>query len=385
MPHIASFDIRCFRYPLKQPMKTVFGTVTSRPALILILTDDEGARGYGEIWCNFPQPGAEYRAALAALVLPAALSGLAVADAPRAFTKTRARLHHLSLQAGEPGPADQIACGVDIALHDLAARRASVPLATFLGGAPRVLPAYASGIDAREAEDAVAAARARGYRAFKLRIGFRGHDPVGAVALARRVMGEGDALMLDANQAWGVEEARAAAEALSGQPIAWLEEPLPVDRSAGEWRAVARAAGKIPIAGGENMRSAAEFEAAIGGNVFRVIQPDICKWGGLSECARIARAVSAAGKLYCPHYLGGGIGLAASAHLLAAAGGAGLLEVDCNDNALREILAAPLLTLKDGAMKVPEGPGLGYEPDLAGVREYQVSRHTGAVEGLPSS
>jgi hypothetical protein len=63
-----------------------------------------------------------------------------------AFYDIRARLHGLALHAGEPGSADQIASGLDIALHDLAARRAGVPLATFLGGAPRALPTYTSEI-----------------------------------------------------------------------------------------------------------------------------------------------------------------------------------------------------------------------------------------------
>ena len=78
-----------------------------------------------------------------------------------------------------------------------------------------------------------------------------------------------------------------------------------------------------------------------------------------------AKAIIAAGRRYCPHYLGGGIGLAASAHLLCAAGGDGLMEVDANDNVLREGLADPLFPLHDGRMHLPDGPGLGYVPDLA--------------------
>ena len=56
-------DIHCFRYPLDVQMQTVFGPVASRPALILRVEDDDGAEGWGEIWCNFPQPRAEYRCA----------------------------------------------------------------------------------------------------------------------------------------------------------------------------------------------------------------------------------------------------------------------------------------------------------------------------------
>ncbi len=124
------------------------------------------------------------------------------------------------------------------------------------------------------------------------------------------------------------------------------------------------------------MRSQGAFDAAIGGDVFGVIRPDICKWGGLSKCAEIARAAIAAGKTYCPHYLGGGVGLAASAHLLAAVGGEGLLEMDVNENSLRDVLAGPSLPLTGHEAVVPNAPGLGYVPDLAGVAALEVYRAT---------
>ena len=127
MPIITRVDLHCFRHPLTRPLRTVFGLVESRPALILRVEDAEGAEGFGEIWCNFPQPGAEYRTRLAAAVLPSALAGLG-GDPFQIWKIVRERLHRLALQAGEPGPADQIASGLDIALHDLAARRKGVPL-----------------------------------------------------------------------------------------------------------------------------------------------------------------------------------------------------------------------------------------------------------------
>jgi L-alanine-DL-glutamate epimerase-like enolase superfamily enzyme len=347
-------------------MKTVFGVVESRPALILRVEDDEGAEGFGEIWCNFPQPGAEYRARLAAAVIPRALAGLDTTSPGHAFSVLRARLHRLALQAGEPGPADQIASGLDIALHDLAARRQGVSLAMFLGGAPRPLTPYASGIDSRGCAPVIAAAREAGYRAFKLRIGFGRAATEEAMQEAEGALASGETLMVDANQNWERDEAVATVRALEAVPLAWIEEPLPVDAPLADWQAVT-AASAVPLAGGENMRSQTEFDAAISGDVFGVIQPDICKWGGLSACAPIARAIIAAGKRYCPHYLGGGVGLAASAHLLAAIGGDGLLEVDVNDNPLREGLAGPLLPLAHAKVRVPDGPGLGYVPDIAGM------------------
>jgi D-galactarolactone cycloisomerase len=61
---------------------------------------------------------------------------------------------------------------------------------------------------------------------------------------------------------------------------------------------------------------------------FGLMQPDLAKWGGFSKTVPVARQIIASGKRYCPHCLGGGIGLVASAHALAAVGGDGMLEVD---------------------------------------------------------
>ena len=94
----------------------------------------------------------------------------------------------------------------------------------------------------------------------------------------------------------------------------------------------------------------------------------MAKWGGFSGCLPVARAIRAAGLRYCPHYLGGGIGLLASAHLLAAAGGDGLLEIDANDNPLRTATCGAVARIRAGRATLDEAPGLGFTPDLAQLR-----------------
>lgn len=370
MARLARIQIICHRYPLETPLRTVFGIVEARPALILRIEDTTGAHGYGEIWCNFPAPGAEYRARLAAAVLPNALGDFDSDDPWRSFTHVRQRLHALSLQAGEGGPADQISAGVDIAIHDLAARRSGVPLATHLGGAPRPLKPYASGIGPADLDRLLPVSIASGFAAFKLRIGFGHENDLAAIEAARHLVGEDRELMIDANQNWNAGEALAMIAALRGKPVLWLEEPLPADRPEDEWMRLWSST-DIPIAGGENISGTQNFEHAIGKGYLDVVQPDICKWGGLSHCMPLTAAILANGRRYCPHYLGGGVGLAASAHLLAAAGGDGLLEVDVNENGLREALAGPILPLRNGIVDVPNAPGLGYEPDLASVSDLR--------------
>lgn len=368
MARLRRVQVLLFRHGLDRPVPTTMGRVTCRPALLLRVEDDEGAAGWGEIWCNFPPDGDLHRARLAANVLPAGLAGVDGDDPSAAGDVLRRRLHRIALQAGEPGPVAQIAAGVDIALHDLAARRAGVPLAVHLGGTARPVRAYASGISPDAFEAQIERMRALGYRSFKQRIGFGRGDGMAELEAAAAGLRDGERLMTDANQAWDLETATARLGRLAPLGLAWLEEPLPVDAPDAHWTTLARAA-PMPLAGGENMRGADAFDAAIGLGALGVIQPDACKWGGLGGCLAVARRALAAGRTYCPHFLGGGVGLLASAHLLAAAGGPGLLEVDSSDNPLLALFAGSDLALVGGAFPLPRGPGLGVEPDVAAASD----------------
>ncbi|MDM0078151.1 enolase C-terminal domain-like protein [Variovorax sp. J2P1-59] len=112
------------------------------------------------------------------------------------------------------------------------------------------------------------------------------------------------------------------------------------------------------------------FDAALQAGVLSVLQPDAAKWGGISGCWPVIRRARAAGLRYCPHYLGAGVGLLASAHLLAAAGGDGSLEVDANDNPLRTAVAPALQHLdEDGCVSLGDAAGIGVEPDPQRIAE----------------
>jgi L-alanine-DL-glutamate epimerase-like enolase superfamily enzyme len=213
------------------------------------------------------------------------------------------------------------------------------------------------------------AAFARGHRALKLKIGFEpATDRANLVAL-RALAGNG-MLAVDVNQGWSIERAIALVPGLAEFNLAWLEEPIRADRPWAEWRRL-RKATRMPLAAGENIASHDGFAQSLGDDVLQIVQPDIAKWGGLSVCTSIANDIIKAGKTFCPHYLGGGIGLLASAHLLAGVGGDGLLEVDANENPLRELCCGPVASIKDGTVTLGDEPGLGIEPDLASIEQYR--------------
>jgi L-alanine-DL-glutamate epimerase-like enolase superfamily enzyme len=177
--------------------------------------------------------------------------------------------------------------------------------------------------------------------------------------------------MVDANQAWSCEQAVAMVPQLEPFELGWLEEPLRADRPWYEWQSL-QAVSDIPLAGGENVAGSDAFEQAITSGALAVVQPDLAKWGGFSGCLPVARRALQAGLRFCPHYLGAGVGLLASGHLLAAAGGDGMLEIDANPNPLRTLLWGPLATVHNGQSGLGAGPGLGSVPDLEAIAEFQV-------------
>ena len=363
-------DVAVYRAPVERPVRTAFGAMTNRPAVI-VRAEGGGAVGYGEIWCNFPSCGAEHRARLLESVFRPWVTGRDWSSPADAFADLTARSHRLALQAGEPGPIAQVVAGIDTALWDLAARQAGVPLWRLLGGSQGRMPAYASGINPDCAEEQALDARAAGFRAFKLKIGFGAELDLANLAALRSRLGPDAPIAVDANQAWDLDEAIAMSRSLARHAPLWLEEPLAADSRVEDWQRLAEAS-PIPLAAGENLRGDAAFDAAIAGGALAFIQPDLAKWGGITACLPLARRINRAGLRYCPHYLGGGIGLLASAHLLAAAGGDGLLEIDSNANPLREGLAAPFPTLEDGQFVLSDQPGLGVAPG-AEVERFAVT------------
>jgi L-alanine-DL-glutamate epimerase-like enolase superfamily enzyme len=368
---IRKLEAFCYRYPLSTPVVTSFGRMLDRPAVFVRVEDDDGLAGWGEIWANFPATGAEHRARLVNEVLAPMLTGFAVAKPEDVFESLTQATAVLALQCGEPGPFAQAIAGIDLAVWDLTAKRRKMALWRLLGGTRNRIPVYASGINPAGARQMADAALRRGHRALKLKIGFDLATDRANLASLRQLVGVG-MLAADANQAWSKQQALDVAPQLGEFALAWLEEPIRADCPWEEWQALRRDI-EVPLAAGENIASRAGFAQALGGDVLRVVQPDIAKWGGLSACSQIARDILKSGKMFCPHYLGGGIGLLASAHLLAGVGGDGLLEVDANDNPLRDRFCGPVIDIRDGMVTLGDDPGLGIEPDLASIETYRTA------------
>lgn len=370
---LAGIRAHVFRVPVARPVVTSFGTMHDRPAVFVEVLDADGCEGWGEIWCNFPAIGAEHRARLIESVLAPLLTGTSFDSPSEAFSHLTSATEILAIQSGEQGPIAQAIAGIDIALWDLVARRKGVPVYRLFRNDPvSRVPVYASGLNADEPEILAMSRYEEGHRRFKLKVGFGEKLDRRNLMTLRTTFGPQAALMVDANQAWNLDEAARMSDLLVEHAPLWLEEPMRADRPHEEWSRLAEKS-PISLALGENLRGAAAFDAIARSGTIRYLQPDIGKWGGFSGCVAVGRNALNAGAVICPHWLGGGIGLVASWHFLAAVGGGGFLEVDSNPNPLRDAMIAGMPGIMNGDMLAPEGNGLGVRPDLDALAHLRVS------------
>ena len=368
---IQKLECWVFRAPVSEPVANAFGAMTNRPALFLRLSASDGAWGWGEVFCNFPQVGAEHRARLIDSIFRPLLEG-APADGPAVVrTLLEQRTRQMAIQCGEPGPFAQITGGIDQAMWDMAARRAGQPLWRHLGGTPCVR-VYASGIGPHDVTQVAKRKFDQGYRAFKLKVGFGIDRDVANLAAMRAALGPDATIMCDANQAWRPDQAAGCIAQLAPHRPLWIEEPIAADEAPDVWCALAHGSA-VPLAAGENLRGLQSFDDAITLGYLQFVQPDVGKWGGISGGLEVARRARAHGVAYCPHWLAGGIGLAASMHALAASGSEGAYaEVDANPNPLREEVFP--FDVADGWVTLSDAPGLGIEPDLRRLARFAPDR-----------
>jgi L-alanine-DL-glutamate epimerase-like enolase superfamily enzyme len=269
--------------------------------------------------------------------------------------------------AGRIGPVHFGISGIDIALWDLAGKRAGRPLVDLLGGAfAEEVEVYASlrRYGADHVAPAIEQAIAEGYRHIKLHeVTVEAHRAAVAAAAGRA------AIMADVNCAWDVPQALAMDRALAPLGLGWLEEPVwpPEDHSG---RARVRRQGNHRIAAGENAGSLADFAAMIAMGSLDIAQPDVTKAGGVSEMMKIAALCEANGIELVPHAFIIGPGLAATVQINAALAHRPLLERFHADFEA-DILGGAMIP-KRARLPVPTGPGHGCDPVPGLIERFRV-------------
>ncbi len=335
--------------------------------VLIRLETADGLVGWGEAFSYNCRRAVT--AAFEDMVAPVVL-GREVTDIAALMAKLQQTLHLF----GRYGITMFALSGLDIALWDLAAKAANQPLGRFLGGDNgRDIPGYASLF--RYGEPEVVAERTRaaldeGYRYIKLH---EIHEP--EVAAAREVAGPDVPIMVDANCPWSPAEAREMALKLKPYDLYWLEEPIfpPEDFHA---LAALRKETGVPLAAGENACTAFQFRDMFAAGAVDYAQPSVTKLGGITEFRKVADLARAHNVALMPHAPYFGPGFLATLQLMAA-----LPESGQANHGLAEwfylereaCLYGAAIAPKAGMFHVPQGPGLGAEPDAQVIKDYRTS------------
>jgi L-alanine-DL-glutamate epimerase-like enolase superfamily enzyme len=376
MSRVARIELYHVAIPLPEPFYPSWipgmPQTENRFTLVRVLTDDDV-----EGWSAGPAIGRE-RAGLGDLLGPYLL-GEDATD----ISLVQQRLREISYLGWRNW-------WIEPAFWDIKGKLEGKPVYELLGGSACSIRLYASAGEVKAPEARIEEAEARlaeGFRTIKIRV----HDFDEAVDIRQisetaKALGDRMNVAVDANQGWRVtiisdapiwdlDRAKRFSDACAEVGVAWIEEPLPMDRY--EDLASLTDYSRVPIAGGELHSSGlAELRMMIERRCYDLFQPDALFTGGIAQTIEIARLCRKHGLGYSPHTWTNGIGFAVNLQLMAASGFA-------EERELEYPIAPPGWTVeaRDGILKkpfqhdrgtieTPIAPGLGFEIDRGALRRH---------------
>lgn len=337
---------------------------------LIRVSTDEGVTGWGSAYTN----DAMVTGSLGIL------QPLYLGENPLEPERVSEKLHANTFWLGRGGGVTHTISGIDIAMWDILGKVTGQPVGRLLGGRYResVLP-YASLLmeEPEPLSERLKAIQEQGLRAFKI-----GWGPFGRrnsaidesiVRAAREAIGPQSLLMVDAGASdafWGegYKWAERTARMLANYDVYWFEEPLPPDNLPDY--ILLRESAPLPIAGGEVLTRRQSFEPWIQRGAFDIVQPDVTKVGGLSECRRIAWMAEDRGLRLIPHGWNTAVGLAADLQLASSSRTTNLIEYLTGSPFIDEIVEKPWRLDSAGMLPIPEHPGLGVSLNMDVVEKY---------------
>jgi L-alanine-DL-glutamate epimerase-like enolase superfamily enzyme len=337
-----------------------------RPRLSFVrVRTDDGAEGSASTW--LPGPRHELVDAVEQFVAP-----LLVGRHPGDRAQLWGELAHL----GYFFPLRAAASAVDVALWDLQARVAGVPVHRLLGTVHDRLPCYASVPACDSAEAAADLARAcvaQGFRGFKLHSRGVADDDIEACHAVREAIGPGVALMLDPVNAYDRVAAVRVARAIEPLDLAWLEAPLPDDDVAGYVELRARTA--VPICNGEvRLRGLHDYADLLTRGAVDVVRYAADVQGGLTGYQKVAALCEAHGRRVEGRAYGSTHVQATHLHGALASPTAGWFEVPVPLDWMGFAATGGPVPGPDGWIEAPTAPGLGVVVDWDAVDAATVLR-----------
>ena len=352
-----------YRWPRPKPISNGKHTYTHVTQAMVRVETDEGVVGFGvgyggEIW----------RAAVK--VMAPALIGEDPIDVERLWTKL-----WVPKTVGRRGVTTGAVSAIDIALWDIRAKVAGLPLYKLLGGFRDRVPTYIAGGYyqdgkglkelAKEMEDFVS----QGGKAVKIKVGgVPVHEDVERVRVARDAIGPNVKLMVDANCAYRWYDAARFSRMAEKYDLFWFEEPVMPDDYEGH-RKVAEAS-SIPVATGENEYTRYGFRDLIKANAAAILQPDCKRVGGVTEFMKIVALTQAEDLDVAPH---GSQDI--HIHLVAAISNGLILEFygSAIDPMWGRVYKETMRLNDDGTVSPPSAPGIGLDIDEKVLAPHRVA------------
>jgi L-alanine-DL-glutamate epimerase-like enolase superfamily enzyme len=281
-------------------------------------------------------------------------------------------------------------CGLDTALWDLRGKLENKSVCELLGGRPRPLQVYGSSMrrditPEEEADRLIKLHDIFGFKAFKIRIGKEcGHDmdewpgrTESIVPEVRKALGDDIRLLVDANSCYTPQKAIEIGKMLEDNKVCHFEEPCPYWEI--DWTAEVSRSLDLDVTGGEQDCNLTLWRHIINRRAVDVVQPDVCYMGGINNILKVAKMAEAAQMPITPHSANLSLVTVFTLHLMGALTNAGPY-VEFSIESYNEIpgldgLYDPVLTVNDGKVQIPEGPGWGVKirQDWLDKAAYQIS------------
>jgi L-alanine-DL-glutamate epimerase-like enolase superfamily enzyme len=333
--------------PNPNPIRDALQTLPGAGSVEVVVESEAGVTGRGSAWF-----GRVAGAPLAlAAILEHELKPLVLGTDLTCIRGTHETLLRETEYHGSAGLTMFGISALDAALWDCLGKTLGLPCSRLWGRVHDRIPAYAMvgwlNYDDDEVQRICARAVEQGFRGVKIKVGFPTlAEDVRRVKLVRDAVGDGIAIMVDANQSLTVAEVIVRGRAFEGLGCLWWEEPIPADDVDG-YAALAGAL-DIPLATGENLYRPQDFARFLRRDAVDILQPDLRRAGGPTALLQIGLMAQAFGRPYASH-----AGEAAHLHVMACLPNSIYIETG---------LLGPdsPFQLVEGRVPVPETPGLHW-------------------------
>ena len=385
---ISSIKSHVLRYELDKELGYSQQYYKHRTAHLVEIETDEGITGWGECF----GPG---NIALAnKYIVEKVIQPLIIGEDPINKEYIWHKVYNLLRDSGQKGMPIQALSGIDIALWDILAKKAKLPLYQLLGGKTNSkIPVYGYGmmLQKKSVEELCELfkkeanqIKEKNFKAMKMKVGLGPKEDLKLVSAVREVIGNDFKLMVDANHAYNKNDALYVGKGLDEMEIYWFEEPVAPEDYDGYKELKEKL--KTNIAGGEAEFTKYGWNQLIKNNCIDIAQPEVCGLGGITEYLKVSALAQSNFIPIVNHVWGSALSVAVNLHLLTSLpdmpGGLfptkSMLEFDTTEkNIFITDLAEEKFSIldqvkdKDGFASPLENIGIGINPKKEFIKEYE--------------